>query len=418
MGIVHRRQIPGAPALLYPAPKGDRERRNHQRRLHQAPRTLRRHLCRERDSYRAAAELEQKQQHTRVLQPQVQCGIQQKGAHDRRGDQGEEVCHGLEKENAAEDAKEEARKKARREGKKFDEDAFGKTPKFAGRPDDAKIAGDEPAADKKDAKPTERIAVNGKSAADSIMAQEKKAAQDTAWMKNEYVPVTSFIHTLKFDNYSRTYIAYQTPADYYLNEYYTAGKYEGDSIYDNTKHWEMKNTLALATLEGFSKWAKAGLKAFVSYDLRHFELPDTEGGVMKYNEHSVSVGGQLSKRQGKLLHYNAVAEIGVAGEDAGTLAVDGDVDVNISFLGDTLSVIGSGFFHRITPSFYFRNYHGRHFWWENDLDKIIHTRIMGTLKFAKTKTMLRVAVDEIKNYAYLSQSYNVTDNNRAARTGE
>lgn len=321
------------------------------------------------------------------------------------------------KENAAEDAKEEARKKARQEGKKFDEDAFGKTPKFAGRPDDAKIAGDEPAADKKDAKPTERIAVNGKSAADSIMAQEKKAAQDTAWMKNEYVPVTSFIHTLKFDNYSRTYIAYQTPADYYLNEYYTAGKYEGDSIYDNTKHWEMKNTLALATLEGFSKWAKAGLKAFVSYDLRHFELPDTEGGVMKYNEHSVSVGGQLSKRQGKLLHYNAVAEIGVAGEDAGTLAVDGDVDVNIPFLGDTLSVIGSGFFHRITPSFYFRNYHGRHFWWENDLDKIIHTRIMGTLKFAKTKTMLRVAVDEIKNYAYLSQSYNMTDNNQAARTG-
>ena len=68
--------------------------------------------------------------------------------------------------------------------------------------------------------------MNGKSAADSIMAQEKKAAQDTAWMKNEYVPVTSFIHTLKFDNYSRTYIAYQTPADYYLNEYYTAGKYE------------------------------------------------------------------------------------------------------------------------------------------------------------------------------------------------
>lgn len=224
------------------------------------------------------------------------------------------------KENAAEDAKEEARKKARQEGKKFDEDAFGKTPKFAGRPDDAKIAGDEPAADKKNAKPTERIAVNGKNAADSIMAQEKKAAQDTTWMKNEYVPVTSFIHTLKFDNYSRTYIAYQTPADYYLNEYYTAGKYEGDSIYDNTKHWEMKNTLALATLEGFSKWAKAGLKAFVSYDLRHFELPDTEGGVMKYNEHSVSVGGQLSKRQGKLLHYNAVAEIGVAGEDAGTLA--------------------------------------------------------------------------------------------------
>ena len=41
------------------------------------------------------------------------------------------------------------------------------------------------------------------------------------------------------------------------------------------------------------------------------------------------------------------------------------------------------------------NYHARHLWWENDLDKTIHTRIMGTLSFPKTRTKLRVAVDEI-----------------------
>ena len=324
------------------------------------------------------------------------------------------------KENAEEDAKEEARKKAKEQGRKFDEKAFDKQQgaKFSGRPDGAKIAGDEPAKDlaaKDTRNDSTRIAVNGKAAADSLLAVQKKKAEDSLFYKSEYVPVTSFIHTVKFDNYRRIYEAYQTPADYYLNEYYDAGRLTGDSIYDQTKHWHMKNTFAIAMLEGFNKWAKAGLKAFASYDLRHYELPTMEGGFEKYNEHVLSVGGQLSKQEGKTLHYNAVAEIGLTGVDAGTLAIDGNVDVNIPFLGDTLQVRGDAFFHRETPSFYYRNYHARHLWWENDLDKTIHTRIMGTLSFPKTHTKLRVAVDEIKNYTYFSQSYDITE--KGLRTG-
>lgn len=324
------------------------------------------------------------------------------------------------KENAEENAKEEARKKAKEQGKKFDEKAYDKQQgaKFSGRPDGAKIAGDEPAKDSaaKDIRnDSTRIAVNGKAAADSLLAIQKKNAEDSLFYKSEYVPVTSFIHTVKFDNYRRIYEAYQTPADYYLQEYYDAGRLTGDSIYDQTKHWHMKNTFAIAMLEGFNKWAKAGLKAFTSYDLRHYELPTKEGGFEKYNEHVLSVGGQLSKQEGKTLHYNAVAEIGLTGVDAGTLAIDGNVDVNIPFLGDTLQVRGDAFFHRETPSFYYRNYHARHLWWENDLDKTIHTRIMGTLSFPKTRTKLRVAVDEIKNYTYFSQSYDITE--KGLRTG-
>lgn len=324
------------------------------------------------------------------------------------------------KENAEENAKEEARKKAKEQGKKFDEKAYDKQQgaKFTGRPDGAKIAGDEPAKGSaaKDIKTdSTRIAVNGKAAADSLLAVQKKNAEDSLFYKSEYVPVTSFIHTVKFDNYRRIYEAYQTPADYYLQEYYDAGRLTGDSIYDQTKHWHMKNTFAIAMLEGFNKWAKAGLKAFASYDLRHYELPTMEGGLEKYNEHVLSVGGQLSKQEGKTLHYNAVAEIGLTGVDAGTLAIDGNVDVNIPFLGDTLQVRGDAFFHRETPSFYYRNYHARHLWWENDLDKTIHTRIMGTLSFPKTRTKLRVAVDEIKNYTYFSQSYDITE--EGLRTG-
>lgn len=331
------------------------------------------------------------------------------------------------KDNAAEEAKEEARKKAREQGREFDEKAFDKNQKkqFSGRPTDAKIAGDEPAKNNKTIAANKaaqdfkgdstRIAVNSKAMADSLLSIEKKKAQDSLFYKTEYVPVTSFIHTVQFDNYKRIYQAYQTPQDYYLKEYYNAGKFTGDSIYDQTRHWRIKNTVAMGTLEGFSKWAKAGLKAFASYDLRHYELPNTEGGLEKFNEHALSVGGQLSKTQGKTLHYNVVGEVGLTGVDAGTFAIDGSADINLPFLGDTVQVRGDAFIHHETPSFYYRKYHARHLWWDDDLSKIIHTRIMGTLRFGKTNTTLRVAVDEIKNYTYFSQQYTITEN--GLRTG-
>lgn len=316
-------------------------------------------------------------------------------------------------DNAKADELEEAKKKAKKEGKKFDEKAFknkqNNTKTFSGRPDNAKIAGNEPAADNKVANDTTRMAVD-KATADAMLAEEKNKKEEDPFMKDEYVPVTSIIHTVKFDNYSRIYEAYQTPADYYLKEYYNVGRLTGDSIFDKTKHYELKNTIALATLEGFSKWAKAGLKAFASFDLRHFELPDSIGGINKYNEHTLSVGGQLSKKQGKMLHYDVVGELGVAGTDAGCIAIDGTLDFNIPFLGDTLSIIGSGSFHSENPTFYFGNYHSRHLWWDNELSKITATQIAGTLHFGKTNTTLRVAVDEIKNYTYFSQSYDVTAN--------
>jgi hypothetical protein len=136
-----------------------------------------------------------------------------------------------------------------------------KEPKsFAGRPDNAKIAGAEP--DKKD-NGGKRLSIN-KETADSILTAEKNAKKDTAWLKNEFVPVTSFIHTLEFNNYTRIYQAYETPDKFYANTYKVDEKLPGDSIYDKTSHYSLKNTFAISLLEGFNKWAKSGIKVFKS----------------------------------------------------------------------------------------------------------------------------------------------------------
>lgn len=319
------------------------------------------------------------------------------------------------KENESSKAKEEARKKAKREGRKFNENEFDERKTFSGRPDDATIAGNEP--EKTNANDTGRISMD-KETADSLLAasQQKQENTDTTWMKNEYVPVTSFIHTLKFDNYKRIYQAYKTPEDYYAETFPMEAKFGGDSIYDKTKHYALKNTFGIALLEGFNKWAKAGLRAFVTSDLRHFSLPAQEKGTESYNEHNLSVGGQLIKSQGSLLHYNITAETWITGEDAGQLKVDVDGDLNFKLFNDTVTLAARGYFHRLNPTFYHRHYHSKHFWWDNSgLDKEIRTRIEGILSVKRTRTSLRFAVDNIKNHTYLAQKYNITED--YGRTG-
>lgn len=320
------------------------------------------------------------------------------------------------KENQAQKDLEEARRKAKREGREFDEKKFKKQT-FSGRPDNARVVNTSAPTDSTSTKaPSERIAVNGKAAADSLRAIEAKAAQDTMWMKNEYVPVTSFIHTMKFDTYRRIYQAYETPKDFYADTFNPAGNYPGDSIYDKTTHYRVQNTFAISLLEGFNKWAKAGLKAFVTSDLRHFTLP-TETEIAKaYNEHNLSIGGQLIKSQGKTLHYDATLETWLTGKDAGQMKIDADADVNFALFGDTVRLQASGFFHRLNPTFYYRHYHSKHFWWDNDdMSKIIHTRIEGKFGYEKTKTTVRVAFDNIKNHTFFAMGYNVTDD--FGRTG-
>ena len=298
----------------------------------------------------------------------------------------------------------------------------------SGRPDNARIAGDLPTDGKKPVETTDstRIQVDSQQKLDSLLAVQARQDSIEATMKREYVPVTSFIHTLDINNYSRIYQAYKSPEDYYLNTYYNYNderKYSNDSIYDKTKYLSVKNTFALALLEGFNKYVKAGLKAFVSYEYRRFQMPDLEEGddtyfMNKWTGHCMSIGGQLSKTQGKTLHYNLSVESCLTGYDAGALALDGQADLNFPLFGDTVQLAAKAFFHRTIPGFFKKSYHSKHLWWENDLSAETRTHIEGLFSFSKTHTQLRVAIEEIQNYTYFGTSYEMTsDDTNYGRAG-
>jgi hypothetical protein len=133
----------------------------------------------------------------------------------------------------------------------------------------------------------------------------------------------------------------------------------------------------------------------------------------KVTEHNISIGGQLIKSQGHTLHYNAMGELWTVGEDAGQLKLDFNSDLNFKLFGDTVTLAAHAHFYRLNPSYYQRHYHSKHFWWDNDdLSKETRTRIEGTFSYRKTRTSLRVAIEEIQNYTYLGMSYLNEDGNR------
>lgn len=228
--------------------------------------------------------------------------------------------------------------------------------------------------------------------------------QDNKKGKKEFVPVSSFIHTLNLQTNNRRYLANAADSASYLNTFLNKQATE-----DKTKHLLVKNTLGISLLEGFNKWAKAGLTAFASYEYRNYTLPDTlyerkRQFVNKYTENTLSVGGQLSKTQGKLLHYNITGEFAFAGTDIGQFNVDGKMDLNFRLFKDTVRLQAHAYIKNSNPSFYFRHFHSNHYWWDNDLSKELRTRIEGELTIDRWRTNLKAGVENIKNYTYFDNA--------------
>ncbi len=229
--------------------------------------------------------------------------------------------------------------------------------------------------------------------------------KDSIKISKYFIPVTSFIHTLELDFNKRKYI---TQDDAQNRELFEHTYFNNDSI-DINRRTSVRNTFGISLREGFNKWAKAGLTAFVTHEYRDFAMPDSTPNGQRTIEHIkeniVYVGGELLKEQGKYLHYKVLGEVAVAGEDAGQFRVEGNGDLNFKFLGDSIRLDVNAYVKNLNPVFYYRHFHSKHYWWDHtDLSKIMRTKVEGKLNFKRLGTTLRVGVENIKNYTYLANT--------------
>ncbi|NDV59697.1 putative porin [Bacteroides sp. 519] len=216
----------------------------------------------------------------------------------------------------------------------------------------------------------------------------------------EFVPVTSFIHTAKVERSKHKFIS-EGEADFFPEKIINWGS---NNTKDTTTYIGVKNTFGIALLEGFNKYAKAGLTAYISHKYNRYQLMDKDSITKNiYTEQEVFVGGELSKRAGTLLHYNAIGEIGLAGEAIGQFRVTGNADLNLRLGRDTVNLIARGSVTNLLPAFYMRHYHSNHYWWDNeDMDKEFRTKLEGELNIRRWGTNIKAGVENIKNYTYFN----------------
>ncbi|MBQ8501325.1 MAG: putative porin [Bacteroides sp.] len=221
----------------------------------------------------------------------------------------------------------------------------------------------------------------------------------------EFVPVTSFIHTLKVERSRRHFRTSGEPEGFFPDKYYLYKNHSNDS----TTAFSVKNLFGIALLEGFNKYAKAGLTAYISHKFSRYELMnvDTLSDMrsQRYNEQEIYVGGELAKREGKTLHYNINGEVGLLDKAIGQFRVNADFDLNFRLWKDTVNFYVRGNVSNTLPSFYMRHYHSNHYTWDNDeMEKIFRTRVEGELNINRWGTNLRAGVENIKNYTYFNES--------------
>jgi len=240
-------------------------------------------------------------------------------------------------------------------------------------------------------------------AVDSLM----QVWHDSQEVPKEFIPVTSLIHTLDVSNLKHEYLSHNTTQNYYTNCYFG----DGDRMQDLTRALSVRNTFGIALREGFNKWAQMGITLFGTHKLRSYKLMDGEGGMTRYTESDVSVGGELARTQGSRFHFNTSAEVWLIGEHVGDLNIDGKTDLNLRLgkLDTLLTDIHVNFMHR-KPTFFFRHYHSQSAWWDNnDLDREVRLKIDGTLRLKKLGTRLNVGFENVSNYTYFGMQNTLLD---------
>ena len=182
---------------------------------------------------------------------------------------------------------------------------------------------------------------------------------DTIIAQKEYVPVTSFIWTMNYKSNKHMFLNEQASED---KEFFGDVNYLcNNGTRDYTKGSRFTNTIGIDLLEGSRSWAKFGVSAYATYEMRRYTQPlDTVSGLPvdetnltplpegfsipdKETDNVAWVGGQLTKRNGSILTYDADARFGILGSVVGDFSVVGNVHTKIKMLGDSVRLSAYGY---------------------------------------------------------------------------
>lgn len=211
-----------------------------------------------------------------------------------------------------------------------------------------------------------------------------------------FIPVTSVIHTFKLGSNSRKFLANQSLADYYTNNY--LGK---DSVNEHIDNVLISNYLALELSEGLNKYLSAGIRIFGQHDFNSYKMPGLNNQREGFTENRISIGAQIFREQSPLLNYLLTAQTSSDGKNWGEFELRGVGRLTVPLFKDSVALALRASTVNRKPTFFYRHYQSNNLWWDNDnLSKQLTTNIGATLESKKLALRLKADAYTISNYTY------------------
>ncbi len=215
-------------------------------------------------------------------------------------------------------------------------------------------------------------------------------------VRKEYVPVTHFGHTIKYEDPRKRYYEANVEKDFYKNTYLPFTQTN-----DTAALQTLTNTVSVGIAEEFNKWMRFGLTGFVENELQRFTY-NVDSLIQKKNESNTKVGGILSKQRGERFRYNILGDIYLLGYKQGDFSIKGQVNGFFKAWKDSIVLSANGFVRSDEPSYFLNYYQSNHFRWENNFDKIYRTNAGGTFSIPTRKFSVNVSVENLTNYVYFN----------------
>lgn len=210
----------------------------------------------------------------------------------------------------------------------------------------------------------------------------------------DYIPVTIFSHTFRYDDQRKRYYENSVNTSFYD---YTYGA--GSTTRDSSSLQTLTNNFSISMAEEFNKWANFGLKAFVENEVqRYYFLKDNMYNVQF--DINTRVGGVLSKQRGQRFRYNVLGELTLTGYKAGNVRFDGNMGGYFRLWNDSIVLMANGFVRSDKPSRFLQYYESNHFRWNNDFGFVYRTHVGGTFSVPTRSLSLNVSLENVTNMIY------------------
>jgi len=217
--------------------------------------------------------------------------------------------------------------------------------------------------------------------------------------REEFIPVTSFIHTLKVQSDVKRFRESSVDTAFYAHTYLNKTAHS-----DTVAYLSVRNTFAVQMDEKFNRLLKFGLTAFIENEInRYMNLAAND--LLSYKwEQNTRVGGILAKNEGRIYRYNLQGNLVIVGPKIGDFELSGRVGGYFTLWKDSVALKAMARVRDTSASYFWEHYYSNHFIWENNFDKEFQTYIGGSIELPKRHLKIGLQVANNTNYLYFNSN--------------